>query len=44
MELYVNYTARMKNNLELGDIAKEEIKKLQSGDGENLRIWKNFTT
>ena len=42
MELYVNYTARMKNNLELGNIAKEEIKKLQSGDGENLRIWKKF--
>lgn len=42
MELYVDYTARMKNDSKLEDIAKEEVKKLQSKNKENLKIWKKF--
>lgn len=42
MELYVDYTARMKNDSKLEDIAKEETKKLQNGNKENLKIWKKF--
>lgn len=42
MNLYVDYTARMKNNSELEDKAREETKKLQRGDKENIKIWKRF--
>jgi len=42
MELYVDYTARIKNDSSLENIAKEEIKKLQSGNRENLKIWRKF--
>jgi arginyl-tRNA synthetase len=42
MNLYVDYAARMKNNSELEDKAREETKKLQLGDKENIKIWKKF--
>lgn len=42
MHLYVDYTARMKQTPALEEAARREIKKLQDGDKENLRIWKLF--
>lgn len=42
MELYVSYTARMKENKNLEDVAREETKKLQLGDKTNIKIWKEF--
>jgi len=42
MKLYVDYTARMKENVSLEDKARQETKKLQDGDKENTRIWKSF--
>ncbi|MEK7611906.1 MAG: arginine--tRNA ligase [Patescibacteria group bacterium] len=40
--LYVDYTARMKENPELEESARRETKKLQEGDRENTAIWKLF--
>lgn len=42
VKLYVDYSARMKENAELGEVAKAEVKKLQDGDEENRAIWKRF--
>lgn len=42
MELYVGYSARMKEDVRLEETAREETKKLQSGDKENIKIWKEF--
>ncbi len=42
MKLYVDYTAKMKEDPKLGDRAREEVRKLQNGDEENMRIWKVF--
>lgn len=42
MKLYVGYSARMKEDTELGKVAKREVKKLQDGDEENLAIWRQF--
>ena len=42
MKLYVDYSARMKQDGELGEAAKREVKKLQDGDEENIAIWKKF--
>ena len=42
MKLYVGYSARMKEDSELGEAAKREVKKLQDGDEENTAIWKKF--
>src|SRR3989344_5531211 len=42
MRLYVDYTARMKEDPKLEDVAREETKKLQDGDKENVKIWKAF--
>lgn len=42
MNLYVDYSSRMKKDAALEEIAKEETKKLQSDDKENIKIWKNF--
>lgn len=42
VRLYVDYTARMKNDFKLEDIAREETKKLQQGDKKNIKIWKQF--
>lgn len=40
--LYVSYTARMKENPALDELARLETKKLQGGNAENIRIWKQF--
>lgn len=42
MGLYVKFNAQMKENPELENIAREEVKKLQQGDKKNLAIWKKF--
>jgi len=42
VKLYVDYTAMMKNNENLEIIAREETKKLQQGDKNNIKIWKQF--
>ena len=42
MKLYVDYSARMKEDKELGEAAKREVKKLQDGDKENDEIWRKF--
>lgn len=42
VKLYVDYSARMKEYAELGEVAKAEVKKLQDGDEENRAIWKRF--
>jgi len=42
MKLYVDYSSRMKEDSELGEVAKREVKKLQDGDEENTAIWKKF--
>lgn len=42
MELYVDYTARMKADVELENIAREETRKLQIGDKKNIKIWNEF--
>ena len=42
MKLYVDYNARMKEDKALEDRARAEVKKLQDGDRENVKIWKEF--
>ncbi len=42
MELYVDYTARMKVNIKLEEMAREETRKLQFNEKENIKIWKKF--
>ncbi|PIR44043.1 arginine--tRNA ligase [Candidatus Wolfebacteria bacterium CG10_big_fil_rev_8_21_14_0_10_31_9] len=42
MKLYVYYTARMSKDAELEQKAKNETKKLQEGNKENIKIWKEF--
>jgi len=42
MDLYVDYTKRMNENPLLEEKAREETKKLQMGDKENIKIWKKF--
>ena len=42
MKLYVDYTARMKEDAALEDVARAETKKLQDGDRENTALWKQF--
>ncbi len=42
LKLYVEYNARMKENPRLEEVAREETKKLQYGDGENVRLWKKI--
>lgn len=42
MELYVSYSARMKDDKKLEDVAREETRKLQTGDKSNIKIWKEF--
>jgi len=42
MDLYVDYTKRMAENPLLEEKAREETKKLQKGDKENVKIWKKF--
>lgn len=42
MKLYVDYTKRMEKDSELEEKAKKETKKLQEGDKENIKIWKEF--
>lgn len=42
MSLYVDYGARMKENPALEDRARMETKKLQDGDPENTKLWKQF--
>jgi len=41
--LYVRFHQEAENNPELMDKAREETKKLQSGDGENKKLWEIFT-
>ncbi len=42
LKLYVDYTARMKEDPALEEVARRETKKLQNGDRENTKIWKTF--
>lgn len=42
MQLYVDYSARMKDDAALADRARMETKKLQDGDPENTKLWKQF--
>ena len=42
MQLYVDYSARMKTDEALHKRAREEVKKLQNGDRENVKLWKEF--
>jgi arginyl-tRNA synthetase len=42
LKLYVDYTARMKADSVLEDVARLEVKKLQEGNRENIKIWKSF--
>ena len=42
VKLYVDYSARMKEDASLSEVAKAEVKKLQDGDEENRAIWKRF--
>ena len=42
MRLYVDYSARMKENPALAERARLETKKLQDGDRENVKLWKQF--
>ena len=43
-ELYVRFTKEAKVNDELNDKAREEFRKLESGDEENRKLWKMFVT
>jgi arginyl-tRNA synthetase len=40
--VYVEFSKHAEDNPELEDMAREELKKLHDGDGENLRLWKEF--
>ncbi len=40
--IYVLFSEEAKKNPGLEDIAREELKKLQSGDAKNYRLWKEF--
>ena len=42
MKLYVDYSGRMQKNQELEKKAREETKKLQEGNKENIKIWNEF--
>ncbi|PIT92846.1 MAG: arginine--tRNA ligase [Candidatus Harrisonbacteria bacterium CG10_big_fil_rev_8_21_14_0_10_42_17] len=42
MKLYVDYNRRMKEDNQLEERAREEIKKLQEGDVENKQLWQSF--
>ncbi len=42
LKLYVDYSARMKTDPTLDEQARKETKKLQDGDRENTKIWKEF--
>lgn len=42
LKLYVDYNGRMKDDARLEEIAREETKKLQYGDKENVRLWKKI--
>lgn len=42
MSLYVDYNARMKDDAALQERARMETKKLQDGDPENTKLWKQF--
>jgi len=41
-KLYVRFNKEAENNSELEDEARLEVKKLQDGDEENLKLWKFF--
>ncbi len=41
-KLYVDFNQQAKTNPKLGDYAREETKKFQHGNQENLKIWKYF--
>ncbi len=40
--VYVEFTKQSEEHPELEDQAREELKKLQSGDEENYRLWQEF--
>lgn len=42
LRLYVEYNARMKEDPRLEEIAREETRKLQAGDPENMRLWRKI--
>ncbi len=41
-KLYVKFHNEAEKNDRLNDLAREEFKKLEGGDGENLKLWKKF--
>ncbi len=41
-KLYVDFNARAKNDAKLEEYARQETKKFQEGDKENVKIWKYF--
>lgn len=43
VELYVKYHKIEKENPEIEELAKNEFKKLEENDSENLTLWKRFT-
>ena len=43
-DLYVRFTKEAKENDELNDKAREEFRKLETGDTENRTLWKMFVT
>ena len=42
LRLYVEYNASMKEDPRLEEIAREETRKLQAGDPENMRLWRKI--
>lgn len=40
--MYVLYSTKAKENPSLDDIAREELRKVQTGDSKNLELWKEF--
>ena len=42
MALYLRFTGEAKSDAELNQIGRDEFKKLEEGDEENLKLWKWF--
>ncbi len=40
--IYVKFSEESKKNPELEDIAREELRKVQTGDERNISLWKDF--
>lgn len=42
--LYVLFSKKSKEDPKLEDLAREELRKVQSGDEKNIKLWKEFIT